>query len=213
MRTLATTIGLLSILGLISACNYQQEAPYRPSYGTLRGAAIGGGIGIGVGAIAGSSVGAMATLPIAGVIVGAAIGSMNDSATAIKHKLTQNKVQVVDVGDQTKLILDSDLLFTAGSAKLTDSANAQLTLVTALLNKYDSPTMVRAFTDKVAGPVQNIPLSTAQAKTILAYLWSRGIPIERLKSQGYGSTPTIASDRTITGSAYNRRIEITWLRS
>jgi len=107
MGALAKSLGLFSILILISACNYQSDAPYRPSYGALRGAAIGGGIGIGIGAIAGTTVGAMTTLPIAGAAVGAVIGGMTDSKTAIKHKLTMNRIQVIEIGDQTVLIKES----------------------------------------------------------------------------------------------------------
>ncbi len=54
----------------------------------------------------------------------------------------------------------------------------------------------------------NQTLSESRAKSVLDYLVSKGVAANRLSSKGYGEETPIASNKTRSGRAKNRRVEI-----
>jgi outer membrane protein OmpA-like peptidoglycan-associated protein len=91
-------------------------------------------------------------------------------------------------------------IITSGSAPLLDRLAAQL---------RDCPGEIRieGFTDNVGRAAVNQALSAARAAAVRDALVARGVPGERLESQGLGTAHPIASNRTAKGRARNRRIE------
>ena len=47
-----------------------------------------------------------------------------------------------------------------------------------------------------------------RAKSVMAYVISKGIDPNRLVAKGYGQTVPIASNKTAAGKAQNRRTEV-----
>jgi len=54
----------------------------------------------------------------------------------------------------------------------------------------------------------NLDLSANRAMEVTRYLWSRGIPAERIETVGMGSTHFVQPNKTKAGKAANRRVEI-----
>jgi outer membrane protein OmpA-like peptidoglycan-associated protein len=67
-------------------------------------------------------------------------------------------------------------------------------------------------TDSKADDAFNMKLSQKRADSVREYLVKAGIPGERLVAQGFGETVPIASNRTETGRAANRRVEFNIIR-
>jgi outer membrane protein OmpA-like peptidoglycan-associated protein len=68
-------------------------------------------------------------------------------------------------------------------------------------------------TDNVGDPDDNQTLSEHRAQSILEYLVSRGVAINRLVARGNGLRNPVASNTTAEGRAQNRRTEILFIKS
>jgi outer membrane protein OmpA-like peptidoglycan-associated protein len=51
-------------------------------------------------------------------------------------------------------------------------------------------------------------LSTARAKNVSQYLFSKGIPESQVSYKGYGKRQPIATNQTVEGRRRNQRVEI-----
>jgi outer membrane protein OmpA-like peptidoglycan-associated protein len=81
-------------------------------------------------------------------------------------------------------------------------------LVEFLKRKDDERIEIGGHTDNVGKADANMILSTNRAKSVMAYLISKGIASERLTAQGYGFTQPVAENDTPEGRSLNRRTEV-----
>ena len=75
----------------------------------------------------------------------------------------------------------------------------------------DSPTMnvvVEGHTDSVGSDAYNMKLSQRRADTVREHMIKAGISGSRIKTEAFGETKPIASNKTAEGRAQNRRVEI-----
>lgn len=117
-------------------------------------------------------------------------------------------------GDQ--VTLGSDILFSSGRATLTKSGQAALSrLAGDLKGRYRGlPVRVYGYTD--SDPIRkskkfwadNLDLSSNRAMAVTRYLIKRGISAERIATIGMGATKFVTSNKSKTGKAKNRRVEI-----
>lgn len=177
-----------------------KQTPAITAAGVTSGAAIGaltGGVG---GAAIGATVGGAA---------GAGLGSVGDSRKNFAEKLNAQGVQVIILGDTLRAIVYSDNCFEQGTAEILTSCQPILNDLSALLKTYGNTSIkVSAYTDNVREQVSAKFLSTAQAQSLGAYLWTHGIPFRQITTIGYGRLDPIASNGNVLGSAMNRRVEI-----
>jgi outer membrane protein OmpA-like peptidoglycan-associated protein len=83
-----------------------------------------------------------------------------------------------------------------------------LNQVVQVLNDYPKIRVsIEGHTDWVGGEAANLKLSQRRAEAVLDYVVSKGISPERLDAVGYGPTKPIASNKTASGRARNRRTE------
>ncbi len=108
--------------------------------------------------------------------------------------------------------LSSEIMFGKGAAELHPAAYVALDEVVDLLKKYPNKVSVEGHTDTVGGDAENFKLSSARAWAIYSYLVKRGIDPSRMTVKGWGATKPIASNKTSTGRAKNRRVEIIILK-
>jgi len=66
---------------------------------------------------------------------------------------------------------------------------------------------IEGHTDSVGRPNFNLRLSDDRAAAVRAALIERGVPADRLQSEGFGATRPLADNHTAEGRAKNRRIE------
>ena len=67
---------------------------------------------------------------------------------------------------------------------------------------------IEGHTDNVGNPTYNLTLSQRRANAVRQYFEEQGIEVERLKATGFGQEKPIADNKTATGKAKNRRVEL-----
>jgi len=134
-------------------------------------------------------------------------GAFNTSGNIAS--LAQKGVQVIQIGSSLRIILPTDQIFETDSLDIKHSEYETLNDVAAVLKKYGhSAIHITGYTDDIASK-NAMPLTRAQARSVLTYLWIRGVPASRLFSDGQGSAHPVGNNKLPSGSAENRRIEIT----
>ena len=111
--------------------------------------------------------------------------------------------------DVTKMISTSaqKVTFTAGSAKLSATANTSLNQIVNVMN--ENPTLklrIEGHADNVEKDNQKI--SEGRANAVKAYLVSKGISADRIETEGFGSGTPVADNGTAAGRTKNRRVDI-----
>lgn len=103
----------------------------------------------------------------------------------------------------------SGINFRYDSEALTDPSRAALDRIAGVL--IEQPTLrleIAGHTDAQGDAAYNLWLSEQRAKSVMAYLVTRGVEPERLMARGYGGTQPIAANSTREGLARNRRVEL-----
>jgi OOP family OmpA-OmpF porin len=99
--------------------------------------------------------------------------------------------------------------FRAGSAALRPDSQAELNTIAAILKSCPNVHLaVAAYTDNTGSAQANLRLSRSRAALVVAELVDKGVPRDRLTSEGYGDQNPVADNSTAEGRAQNRRIAI-----
>lgn len=108
------------------------------------------------------------------------------------------------------ITLSGSVLFASAKSDLLPAAQLKLNEVANALIKEDplSKIVVEGHTDSQGGVPYNQDLSQRRAQAVRDYLVSRGIASDRVTSQGFGSSRSIADNNSAEGRANNRRVEI-----
>jgi outer membrane protein OmpA-like peptidoglycan-associated protein len=108
------------------------------------------------------------------------------------------------------ITLSGSVLFASAKSDLLPAAQLKLNEVADALIKEDptSKIVVEGHTDSQGGVPYNQDLSQRRAQSVRDYLVSRGIASDRVTSQGFGSSRSIADNGSAEGRANNRRVEI-----
>jgi flagellar motor protein MotB len=113
-----------------------------------------------------------------------------------------------------KTSIGSDVLFSSGKASLKGSGKKALSKVARdLKGSYSArPVRIYGFTD--SDPIRkskwkdNLELSANRSMAVTRYLISKGIDNERIETIAMGATHFLTSNKTGSGKAKNRRVEI-----
>ena len=110
----------------------------------------------------------------------------------------------------TVITLSGGVLFASAKSELMPAAQLKLNGVADALMQQDpdSQMVVEGHTDSQGGVSYNQDLSVRRAQTVRDYLVSRGIAADRVTSQGFGSSRSVADNKSAEGRANNRRVEI-----
>ncbi len=107
------------------------------------------------------------------------------------------------------ITLSGAVLFATGKYELLPIARQKLDEVAkALVDQGYKSILVEGHTDSVGKVSDNDTLSLKRAESVRTYLVSRGIPSEKIRASGLGSSRPIADNGTPDGRANNRRVEI-----
>lgn len=208
-----TVVAAACAVGVLAGCAGMQQAATSPDYDkTRRGAAIGAAVGAVAGlltkgdkldnALIGAAVGGLA---------GGAIGNYQDRQEAkLRAQLAGTGVEVVRQGDNITLDMPGSITFATNSADLSSNFYPVLDKVGATLAEYDQTVVeVAGHTDSTGSRDYNMGLSERRARSVVAYLTSRGVAGRRLLTVGAGPDHPIASNATPDGRQQNRRVELT----
>ena len=115
----------------------------------------------------------------------------------------------VPAADVQKVTYAADAFFDFDKAVLKPEGRAKLDDLADKLQLVDLETIVAVgHTDSVGKESYNQRLSVRRAEAVKAYLVSKGIPADRIFTEGKGETQPVASNATAEGRAQNRRVEI-----
>lgn len=205
-----TTLGLLTVVAVLSGCANMTEG----QRGTATGAGVGAAAGAAIGAIAGGGKGAAI-----GAATGAAVGAgggylwsqrMQEQKRAMEAATQGTGVAVVQTADnQLKLEIPSDISFDTGSADIQPTLRPILERFAQTLQANPVTTVqIVGHTDSTGTDAINEPLSQRRAASVQEFLAARGVARNRISTSGRGSREPIADNTTVAGRAVNRRVEI-----
>ncbi len=131
----------------------------------------------------------------------------------IEKKLSVSPVTGMDFSDAWKglKLTIYDVRFVADTARILPQELGRIDAIAAAL-RLAGPSarfLVEGHTASVGKPAGELELSILRARTIAGELAKRGIPADRITSNGYGGTRPVADNGTEEGRALNRRVEIT----
>lgn len=112
----------------------------------------------------------------------------------------------VDIGET---IILRNIYFEFDKSTLLPHSFTELDRVYQLMCQYPKMQIeIRGHTDNTGSDSYNQALSEARAKSVLEYLYSKGISLSRMKYCGFGSSVPIADNFLVEGRQMNRRVEI-----
>jgi outer membrane protein OmpA-like peptidoglycan-associated protein len=173
-------------------------------------------IGAGGGAVVGAAIGKATGNTAAGVILGAALGGaagafigdyMDRQATEMERDLEGARIE--RIGEGIKITFAGGLLFDVDRADLRPEAQAELTKLARILNKYDDTNvMIEGHTDATGSERYNMDLSVRRSSSVGTFLAVQNVRRDRLNAIGYGELRPAASNDTADGRQQNRRVEV-----
>lgn len=164
---------------------------------------------VGSTAAVGAATGLVFGEPVAGAVVGAGVGAYAHSTVRWLKKLQADGVQVIQAGYLVTIVVPSDKIFIISTDSILPQSYPILNDVSQFIKNYGRVKLtVNAYTDNVGGTDASLELSIGQAKSVLAYLWSTGIPSGSMTAVGHGQDRPVADNIDSIGSAMNRRVEI-----
>jgi chemotaxis protein MotB len=130
-----------------------------------------------------------------------------------KDMIDNGKLKVKVVDGRMVLQLQTDILFSSGSAKLSDVGEATVQEVGKLLSEIpDRRFQVEGHTDNVPINTKTYPsnweLASARAINVTTAMVAAGMPASRLSAASFADTRPTHKNDTEEGRAQNRRIEI-----
>jgi OOP family OmpA-OmpF porin len=118
------------------------------------------------------------------------------------------------IGNSNALLSSQNIVFTNGSAELTDDSQSSLDAIAMFVGKCiheaDLRLEIGGHTDSEGDDESNQTLSTARAMAVLLALVDRGIEGKALSAQGFGEANPIADNETEEGRQMNRRTTFEW---
>ncbi len=98
--------------------------------------------------------------------------------------------------------------FETNNAVIKQASYPILNKVVTMMKKNPSYKLhISGHTDNVGKPAQNLKLSKERAAAVVKYLTKKGIKSSRLRSDGFGGSKPVASNKTEKGKALNRRVD------
>lgn len=196
---------------LLSACATVDDPNRRAKTGAGAGAAAGAVIG----QVLGGDTEATLIGAAVGAVAGGAVGHyMDNQQAAFEEELAQerqaNAIEIERMRDDTlKLSVNNEVSFDFGKDTLKPAFYPSLDSLADVLMKYDRTVVhVIGHTDSVGSEAYNQALSERRAQAVANYLINRGVPYDRIRSEGRGELEPRDTNNTEAGRQLNRRVEI-----
>jgi len=209
MKTRTTLIVLTTGAIVLAGCA-QDDPNRRTKTGAAVGAIAGAVLGHQLDGSSGKWVGAAV-----GALAGGAVGNymdrqQGDFEQSLADERSANQLEIERLKDDTlKLTVDSEVSFDFNRAEVKPAFSGSLDKLADVLIKYNRTVVhVVGHTDSVGSDSYNQQLSERRAQSVGDYLVSRGVPRDRMRTEGRGEREPRATNATEAGRQLNRRVEI-----
>jgi OOP family OmpA-OmpF porin len=109
----------------------------------------------------------------------------------------------------SKVVFNADTFFDFDKSTLKPEGRKILDQVADQTRSINLETIIAVgHTDSIGTEAYNQKLSERRAASVKSYLVSKGVPADRIYTEGKGESQPIASNKTAEGRAKNRRVEI-----
>jgi OOP family OmpA-OmpF porin len=135
----------------------------------------------------------------------ARIASIRDS---LERMALRDSLRLLMAKPQTRLTLRGVNFELGKSVLLPVSRDILSEVARSLVANPDVRVEVAGHTDSTGSRAVNERLSLARAEAVKEFLVENGVAADRMTVQGYASTQPVASNRTASGRAQNRRVEL-----
>lgn len=126
-------------------------------------------------------------------------------ATADPSCVDQKKSDPVS----NKVVFNADTFFDFDKSNLKPEGRQLLDQVAQQTTTINLETVIAVgYTDSIGTEQYNLGLSQRRANAVKAYLVSKGVPANRIYTEGKGEADPIATNSTAAGRAKNRRVEL-----
>lgn len=112
---------------------------------------------------------------------------------------------------KNKIVIDEKVQFEHDKATILPASYELLDEVATIIkeNSQVGKVLVEGHASSDGDAKHNLTLSDERAKSVMAYLVSKGVDKARLSAKGFGSSEPIADNATEEGREKNRRVEFT----
>lgn len=125
--------------------------------------------------------------------------------------LRQEGVQVIQLGETLRLVMQSDEVFAPNSANIVPAYRQVLTDVAGLMATYDITSVkIAAHSDKRSPEKYQTALTTQQAQSVSKFLWSKGVAARLMYAKGYEGSQPVDSSASASARNNNRRVEVSF---
>jgi outer membrane protein OmpA-like peptidoglycan-associated protein/opacity protein-like surface antigen len=134
----------------------------------------------------------------------------------VKFTVKDGEAQKLAIGliKKREVFAFENINFDVGKATIKIESEPVLNqLLKVLQDNPEIKVEIAGHTDKMGSPKKNLILSQARAAAVVKWLMDKNVKNDRMVSQGYGDTKPVSDNKTKTGRAKNRRIEIAVLES
>ena len=109
----------------------------------------------------------------------------------------------------TKVTLNADTFFDFDKSTIKPEGRQVLDQVADTVQSINLETLIATgHTDSIGSDAYNQKLSERRANAVKTYLVNKGVPADRIYTEGKGKAQPVASNKTREGRAQNRRVEI-----
>jgi outer membrane protein OmpA-like peptidoglycan-associated protein len=124
-----------------------------------------------------------------------------------KNPVRKLDVKLDVISSATKMVFN-DVTFETNSAEINPNSNEDLIRLVRFMT--ENPMImaeISAHTDDIGSDAYNLNLSLKRAQSVVDFLISKGINVNRLKSKGYGESIPLVPNTSDENRAKNRRVE------
>jgi outer membrane protein OmpA-like peptidoglycan-associated protein len=129
----------------------------------------------------------------------------------LESQLSHQSVQVIQVGDEVRIVLPVDRIFVSGSPKMFESAYPILDLVVKYMRTFHKVGVeVANYTDNNCSIQRNFALSQARSKNIAEYFWEVDVNARVIQARGFSHCEPISDNASAKGIQANQRAEVSF---
>jgi OOP family OmpA-OmpF porin len=139
----------------------------------------------------------------------------NQGVQQANNRMSTLESRIASINDNYTQSETQTITFAVNSSVLSPEAKSTLDRIAGDLSGQSTGFMLelQGYTDGTGSEQYNIGLSQRRAESVERYLVSKSVPLFRVSIVGLGKDNPIADNKTSTGRAQNRRVEVRVLKS